>query len=249
MPIIRTTKPLNSRDPKDHYPTDPRAARAAILAYGPSDRDRPIRIIDAGAGWGIWGIVARQLYPAAEIIGIDISPPPPELAPGIYNSWQQESYLTATLPDGVDLVMGNPPYKPAERFVRRSLGLLADGGALVFLLRLYFSGSKRRARGLFRTDPPETVATLIGRPSWTWFRNGRTDADEYAIWFWRKGYTGRTYHDWLEWQDQGGWVPPAIPIPPPDSGESAAAAYDLPETILAATAPGSAARQGQLTLF
>lgn len=229
MPIIRTTKPLRGRDPKDHYPTDPRIVRAALRRYGPAPgypgpRDPSFTILDTGAGSGVWGAVARQFYPAAGIGAVDISPRPVDLPWGIYHEWRQEDYLTAPYGGGgFGMVIGNPPFCLAERFVRKSIHLLADGGLLIYLLRLYFAGSQKRARGLFAEFPPHVIATLVGRPSWT--QNNKTDADEYAIWVWRKGYAGRTAHDWLEWKQAAGWVPPPLHLPPE--------ALDLPEDGIA----------------
>ncbi|KJZ69275.1 hypothetical protein HIM_11334 [Hirsutella minnesotensis 3608] len=41
----------------------------------------PCRILDVGAGTGIWGIDVADLYPAASIKGLDISPMQPEFLP------------------------------------------------------------------------------------------------------------------------------------------------------------------------
>jgi len=41
----------------------------------------PGRILDVGAGTGLWCISMGDLYPMAEVIGVDISPSMPTLVP------------------------------------------------------------------------------------------------------------------------------------------------------------------------
>lgn len=94
-----------------------------------------------------------------------------------------------------DLVIGNPPYRLAEGFARLALGLVHPGGRVVFLLRLAFLESQKRGDLLWQEYPPESVFVCTDRPSFT--GNGRTDSTAYAVFVWRKGYTGQTF--------TGGW--------------------------------------------
>ena len=82
-------------------------------------------------------------------------------------------------------VVGNPPYKEAEAFVRKCFELLEEEtGRLLFLLRLNFLGSQKR-RQLFADLPLAHVFVLSKRPSFT---NGGTDATEYAWFLWDRAH-------------------------------------------------------------
>ena len=85
-------------------------------------------------------------------------------------------------------VIGNPPYKHAAGFVRKSLKIVPPGGRVCMLLRLNFLGSSRKrldvvgpGSGLAR------VIVLAKRPSFT---GKGTDACEYAWMIWVRGFTG-----------------------------------------------------------
>jgi hypothetical protein len=104
-----------------------------------------------------------------------------------------ETWAPATV-DRYDLIIGNPPYSLAEEHVRLCLGLLADGGQLVFLLRLAFLESAKR-EALWREHPPERVDVLTRRPSFT--HNGKTDSAAYAVFRWRNGHVGAPELGWI----------------------------------------------------
>lgn len=201
MPIIRTTAPLKERAYADFYPTDVKDARAG-LSLLPDDFE-PGYILDPGAGTGVWGIAARERWPNAVIVGTDIRP---LSRPKVYDFWFTGGYdYLLNRERGIfDLVMGNPPFgksgskkdrKTAEKFVRRSLALLADDGYTDFLLPLTFMAGQGRAHGLYRDFPPIEVDVLSERPSFS--GDGKTDNTEYAIYLWGQGYQGLTQLDWI----------------------------------------------------
>ena len=146
----------------------------------------PQTILDPGAGDGVWGRAARTRWPQSLIAGVELRAVP---QPAGFNFWYSDDYLRMTTAPAFDLIIGNPPYKLAESFVRQSLANLADGGYLVFLLPLGFLAGKGRFSGLYSDFPPERVAICAGRPSFT--GNGKTDAHEYAVFYWRKVVTQR----------------------------------------------------------
>lgn len=76
------------------------------------------------------------------------------------------------------VVIGNPPYSLAAEFIQRSIDLFPSAD-LALLLRLNFAASEKRAQ-LMRCYTPD-VYVLPNRPS---FRNGGTDATEYAWFVW-----------------------------------------------------------------
>lgn len=102
-------------------------------------------------------------------------------------------------PSRYDLVVGNPPYKYAEEFVRAGLEALESDGTMIYLLRLAFLEGQARARGLWKTHRPDKVYVLGRRPSFT--GNGRTDATAYALYVWyaHLGAGSTTELHWLNW--------------------------------------------------
>lgn len=97
---------------------------------------------------------------------------------------------------GIQAMIGNPPYLEAEAHVRHALSLLEPDGVLAFLLRINFLASIKRTAGLWEDHPPEYVYVLDQRPSFkTGYRIDKktgkkvkvtTDACEYAVFVWRK---------------------------------------------------------------
>ena len=87
---------------------------------------------------------------------------------------------------GADVCLMNPPYMLAERFVEESLKRTSVTAAL---LRLNFLASQHRATFL-RANPCE-VYVSPRRPS---FRDGKTDATDYAWFVWRRGETSSRVH-------------------------------------------------------
>lgn len=227
--IIQTTKTMRERDDFDHYPTPIELCRAALLRCPLSvESTTRLRILDPGAGTGVWGEAAREIWPNAEIHGIELREMP---APKAYDHWRTDNYMLSRYTKPFDLIMGNPPYgdlweqrqrklakqakkhgknyrrpsRPlnepmadAEAFVNRSFWNIAHGGFVVFLLRLAFLEGQERCIGLWRQAVPFSVLTLSRRPSFT--GNGKTDATAYAVYYWQPGIHYEHYRGgWLRW--------------------------------------------------
>ena len=174
MTIITTTKVMRPRDPNDYYPTPITTVEAALALLPPTFK--PVDILDPGAGDGVWGRAAREKWPYANITGVEVRHVEP---PEEYDTWQQEDFRMVVARPTFDLVMGNPPYKHAEEFVRLSLQCLDADGYLLFLLRLAFLEGQKRGRDLWRRLPPKAVHVCSARPSFT--QDKRTDATAYGI--------------------------------------------------------------------
>jgi hypothetical protein len=205
--LIQSSKPLAARADHDFYPSPDWVVEAALNLI--PDTFVPSTILDPGAGTGVWGRYARKRYPYALIRGIEIRP---VLRVSFeYDEWFTEDYLQGSVRDTdtncrYDLVIGNPPYgvggdrNYAEKFVRKAYGSLITGGYLVFLLRMAFLASQSRGAGLYKQMPPKEVAVLSKRPSFMPTghpKEGKTDATEYAIFVWQKGYHGETKLRWI----------------------------------------------------
>lgn len=189
-----TTPKKKGRDPDDFYPTPERFIQAALRDLS-GEGLVPKTILDPGAGSGAWGEVARKIWPLAHIMGVEsrmVGAPP------VYDGWRNEDFRLFDAPHQFDLVMGNPPYKYAEEFLRLCLQMLADGGSMVFLLRLAFLEGQDRGLELWSRPQFKPVQILVcsERPSFT--VDGHTDATAYGLFYWRKGWRGETKLTWMK---------------------------------------------------
>lgn len=205
MSIIKMTdKPLRARPASDWYPTSYETALGTLymlqelLGVGLVDS---LRILDPGAGNGVWGRAARELWPDAFIVGIELdtqhTPDP------AYNMWSPTDFLLYEQDGGFfDLVIGNPPYSLAEQFIRNSLEVMERGGDLFFLLRLEFLASQRRAYGLFHEHQPLNAFVMSKRPSFT--GDGKTNAMDFMMLHFEKratvGEEGSTSVCWYNFE-------------------------------------------------
>lgn len=86
-------------------------------------------------------------------------------------------YLKAPLPDGVDFIVTNPPFKLAEQFINRSIN---HGLPFAMLLKSqYWHSAKRRA--LFERHRPRAVLPLTWRPDFHFGSKGGSPTME-CIW-------------------------------------------------------------------
>jgi hypothetical protein len=185
--LLSTDKSRRPRHEHDVYST-PRGfvEQALDLVDG-----TPGSILDIGAGDGAWGQAARDRYPAAHLRGVELRSLP---MPRAYDAWYVGDFtrVAPALP-AVDLVIGNPPFGIAEECIRLALDRLNFGGCAVFLLRLAFLESQRRAGGLFHEHPPELVSVCASRPQ---FYGATTGVTAFAFYRWRRDYTGPTRLRW-----------------------------------------------------
>jgi hypothetical protein len=201
MPILYSTKPLRLRDERDYYPTPYELALKSLETFRYTHPKKKMFILDPGAGDGVWGRAASVVYPDSYIYGVenDMSRAIPN--PVEYSVWDTRDYLLLDLEPTFDLVIGNPPYKYAEEFVRKSYDLLEPNGHILFLLRLAFLEGQNRYKEMFDKElRPVHVWVLPRRPSFT--ENRKTDSTAYAIYVWNKydqKYPLATLLDWLSW--------------------------------------------------
>jgi hypothetical protein len=188
---------LPARHPLDHYKTPLPLARAAI---GALESAVHTSVLDPGAGSGVWGEAVRERYSDARVVGVELDE---RFAPHeSYDEWHQANFLSWDGPL-FSLVVGNPPYKVAEAFVRKALSHLLDGGECVLLLKTEFQNSDGRAKGLWAEFPPYSVRPLAQRPSFN--GTSKTQAQEYCLYYWRRPASDEwaaTYTRWrpLSWR-------------------------------------------------
>lgn len=93
-----------------------------------------------------------------------------------------------------DVIIGNPPYSLAQKFIDKSLELLAPGGRLIFLLRTNFLESQKRFEW-WQDKTPNGLYVLNKRPSFT---GKGTDATSYSWFIWEKS---RIVNDFKRFQE------------------------------------------------
>ena len=137
MTIIYSSKPLRERDPHDFFPTPKEIVRAILKDYS-ERRSSPATIFDPGCGDGVWGEVAKEIWPNSIICGVDIRDVPKNNS---YDIWHNNTDFLDYKFDykSCDLVIGNPPFKYAEQFLEKCIGT-----NVIFLLRSSFLESKKR---------------------------------------------------------------------------------------------------------
>jgi len=178
--VIITKKQTKPRAENDFYPTPYALAR---LIVGRFVTERPAFALDPGCGNGVFGYALQLASRTSTVCGIDIVKREWMIKNNCpYDRWWIDDYLSVDLGRKFDLIIGNPPYNDAEAFIRKSIALSTDKGKIIFLLKLAFLESKKRARGLFREFPPTEVSVLAGRPSFD--GTGKTNDYAFAVFVW-----------------------------------------------------------------
>ena len=163
------------RDPLDFYRT-PRSAVEAILPHLRLDG----LILEPSAGDGAILAALRDRgvpYHNLEAVEIDYKR---SMICGQYCATYCGDFRHWRAPRRYDLVIGNPPYKHAQRFVERSLAI---GETVAMLLRLGFLESLKRAR--FHRAHPADVFVFSRRPSF--LGGGKTYPAPFAWFVWGPG--------------------------------------------------------------
>jgi hypothetical protein len=184
---VSRAKPIAEREALDFYAT-PEPLALAICKHLAAQASW-MCVVEPSAGHGPFVRAARGCWPYSEIVAVDVSADRlPELSQAgadavLVSDWTQIAALPS---ESRVLIVGNPPFRDAEQHIRHALSLMREGDALAFLLRLNLLGSKSRLP-LWAETPLAEVVPVVPRPSFT---GGSTDATEYALFIWRKGYAG-----------------------------------------------------------
>ena len=191
--FIKDSTTLPERHDFDFYATPPGFARAALEQL--PAWFKPRCILDPGAGTGVWGRVARERWHNSLITGIEIR----DVArPAAYNFWFTSGFQHVIRKQPCfDLIIGNPPFKDAEMFVRGALEMLEDHGFLMYLLRLNFIAGQDRGAGLWKDTPLRKMVIASKRISFT----GDSNPNDHALFIWQKGYVGEASLGWMTHED------------------------------------------------
>lgn len=124
-----------TRRPLDYYPTDPALTRVMLNRM---ELPKGLRILEPSAGDGAIANVLRE--EGFDVITNDIDPQ--------WGCDHTSDFLDPRMEwDGIDAIIGNPPYSHAPAFIRRALQV---SDLVVMLLRLTFLEPCDNRRGLVR---------------------------------------------------------------------------------------------------
>lgn len=180
----------------DFYPTERSLVRKALPIVFPmqdvieSGKKLPsIRILDPGAGAGVWGMESRryfqQFFETVDLVGVEIQegvPPNP-----VYDRWYTHDFMQwEGEEEPFHIVLGNPPFKWGETFVQHAMNFLKPSGIMAYLLPLDFLCSDSRYEELYRQYPLTKLYPIARRASFTGDR--KTGGTNYAIFKWVKDW-------------------------------------------------------------
>lgn len=201
-------KRSNGNVDSDFCPTPYDCALACMSLLPIMEGDR---VVDAGAGQGVFAQVVHDLY-GVPSIAVELYPEryanlAARVQSGVVAELHGQSFLSWSPERKVDWIVGNPPFKLAQRFVEQALFATREGGHVAMLLRHGFAVTDVRA-DFRRRFPMFRKYDLQTRPSF-YSTNAEgtsksSDATEYALFVWRAGYRGRTINDVLRWNPDGG---------------------------------------------
>lgn len=177
-------------NPTEFFPTHEALALATCrMIHDLFFNDPAPRILDVCAGFGerggVYGRMARQIWPDAYIHGVEIVN---SAKPDAYDMWSVYDYTAETRFTDFNIVLGNPAFSIIHKIVPRLLDSLADFGVGALLVRQGWAGG-----GQVRQKTTNTLYPFAGelclpeRPHFT--DNGRSDVrTDYAVTVWRKNF-------------------------------------------------------------
>ncbi len=196
---INDSKGLAERKPLDQYYTDPVLAAAVVgrvQRFCEREGIKVRRVLEPSCGKGAFVVAARAYFPEAQVFTVDIDP--------AHNPDWIGDFLDFKPSEPFDLILGNPPFDPAQAHIEHARSMLAKDGMLWFLLRVGFAGGLERLNW-FNVERPDRIEALVPRPSFLSDTNA-SDKSEYALWVWWEANFGRrrkpTYFEWLKWREK-----------------------------------------------
>ena len=170
------------RNEQDFYSTPTSAIESILNEFSLGDG---IDVLEPGAGNGN---IIQCLQKKYNNLAIDAI----EIRQDEYNALKQlgvnvviDDFLNMQISKKYDLIIGNPPFSLAIKFINKCLNLLKPGGTLIFLLRTAFMESDRRFDFWQKEKNQLTgLYTLHKRPSFT---GKGTDATSYSWFVWQPG--------------------------------------------------------------
>lgn len=155
-----------TRDHLDRHFTPLPLARVILAELVVRTRINVHRFVEPSAGGGAFLIAAREIWPKAHLIGVDIDPKAE--ARQYADEWHEGDWLDVSQRlDNIDLIAGNPPFTGEIGIDHVRASLACSGGSAVSVLVLPLGP----LGGVTRWDPymvgrnaPEEAWTIQPRP-------------------------------------------------------------------------------------
>lgn len=169
----------------------------------------PRRLLDLGAGAGVFGQRARLVWPGVERFGAEVRAHEERRAARHYEAfWPGDYFDLAAGHGGFDLVVSNPPFSRTRNTLALALSLLAPGGVALFFVRASW-GQAMRDFPFVRRHPPTLAGELVGRVN---LRRGTSSAGHELA-------GDNVGHKWLcleRGRRAAAWTTILLPPLPPD---------------------------------
>lgn len=178
-----------AKDSLDDFPTPPWATRALLEHALKGHRFSDVDCLEPACGIGHMAKVLNEYFQMVEASDVHA------YGYGDVRDFLKHPYEV----NSFDWVITNPPFRLAEDFVLKSLGVARTGVAI--LARTVFLESVGRYNRLFTVNPPSIVAQFTERVP---MLKGRLD---------RNGSTATGYC-WLVWEKKARSEPRLVWIPP-----------------------------------
>lgn len=199
----------SARRDHDAYMTPAPLATAVVASIAKLE---PRKIIDPSCGDGEFVRAARAQWPEASIAAIDIRAEVGEKITSEDVKFVHHDYLSippSALKDA-DLIITNPPFSFFLDFVLHSLSGMKTGAWLALLMRANMLVGSKDAQerwitpmgnGLTPLRQLASTRPIHPRPSFT---GTGTDASEYAVGMWCKGFDNGGLFDPIKWEKPAG---------------------------------------------
>lgn len=183
------------RDLDDHYATPPQVA-SLICAALKLDRwiTKPGRLLEPGCGEGSFLDAMAKVWPSAERIGVDLNPELVDIAVDRGHEAYACDYLKVKdLGGPFDAIIGNPPFKFADEFLERSMGLVKPFGIVAFIQKLNWQGGQKRFKAMWLKTGRDLAHEYVLPYRIGFTPDGGSDSIEYGVYVFQRGWmkTGR----------------------------------------------------------
>jgi len=194
------------RHEHDAYMTPPALVEAIVNRVAQYVAN-PTYIVEPACGDGEFVAAVRKKWPNAGIAAIDIRPEVGPKITTIADRFIASDFLKTPPAVGADLIIGNPPYSLHTEFIGHALNGMRDGATLAFLLRFNMLVGSRDTQewwtremslpgGLSPNRQIVNTLPIFPRPSFT---GTGTDATEYMLAIFRKGFDNGGRFDPVKW--------------------------------------------------
>ena len=93
------------------------------------------------------------------------------------------NYLSKYIYDNIDIIISNPPFRDAMKFIKKSLDDVKNRGYVIYLLRLNYFGTQKRYEFWQKYM---SKYTFVHHKRMSFTDEGGTDSIEYAHFVWQK---------------------------------------------------------------